>query len=88
MDAPASFGQYVTQGRQQQNVSAKKLAAHLGVALSTITRIERGSVPEVDLFLALVDALNLDVIAAVKLVEPYRRIYERIVRAPGKGEQS
>jgi transcriptional regulator with XRE-family HTH domain len=81
MDTPASFGQYVTQGRQRHNISAKKLAIQLGVALSTITRIERGSIPEPNLFIALVDALNLNVITAVQLIEPYRCIYERIMTA-------
>lgn len=81
MSTPASFGEYVMQGRNRKSISAKKLAGQLGVALSTITRIEHGSIPEPDLFISIVDALDLDIITAVNLITPYRRIYQRIVTA-------
>jgi transcriptional regulator with XRE-family HTH domain len=80
MGTPASFGQYVTQGRNSTGISAKKLAAQLGVALSTITRIERGSIPEPDLFISLVNALKLDMTTAVNLIPSYRRLYEQITQ--------
>ncbi|WP_103338773.1 helix-turn-helix domain-containing protein [Amycolatopsis sp. CA-126428] len=79
--APGTFGEYVGARRQQADYSKKRLAKQLGIELSTLTRIENGSVPGVDTFLALVDALNLDVIAAAQLIEPYRRLCDRIITA-------
>lgn len=79
-----SFGEYVTVAREQYGYSIRQLATQLGVAPSTISRLEDGSrtLPHPDLFLALVDALELDVTAAVRLVEPYHRLYKRIIAAP------
>jgi hypothetical protein len=50
------------------------------VSNSTIKRLEEGfiAVPTPDVLLALVDALELDLITAMRLVGPYRRLYERI----------
>jgi transcriptional regulator with XRE-family HTH domain len=81
MGKPETFGQYITRARQGKGYSERHLARLVGVANSTIVRIKNGSVPEPHLFLALVDALDLDVIAAVQLVEPYQRIYHRVVAA-------
>lgn len=81
MQKPATFGDYVTAKREHEGYSRKGLARQLGVELTTISRIENGSTPGIDLFLGLVDALHLDLIAAVKLVEPYRRLYQRIIAA-------
>jgi ribosome-binding protein aMBF1 (putative translation factor) len=81
MDTPTSFGEYVKQSRERKGISAKKLAPQLGVALTTITRIEKGSIPEPDLFVSLIDVLDLDAITAVNLVPQYRRIYQRIMTA-------
>lgn len=79
MRKPETFGQYLTQARQQKGYSERGLAKLVGVANSTIVRTKNGSIPEPDLFLSLIDALDLDVITAVQLVEPYRRIYQRIM---------
>lgn len=81
MTKPTSFGQYVWAARQTKSYSDRQLGKQVGAAHTTISRIENGSIPEPDLFLSLVDALDLDVITAVQLIEPYRRIYERIMTA-------
>ncbi len=84
MGTPRSFGAYVAMKRQQRGYSMRELAKQVDVAPTTITRIENGSVPHPDLFLALVDVLDLDVITAVGLVEPYQRLYQRITTAQGE----
>lgn len=81
MSKPESFGQYVTMKRQQHGWSARQLAKRLGVAPTTITRLENGSVPHPEHFIALIDALHLDLITAVHLIAPYKRLYDRIVAA-------
>jgi transcriptional regulator with XRE-family HTH domain len=78
MNTPDTFGEYVTEARERQNFSKKHLAKQLGIELTTISRIESGSTPGIDTFLALVDALHLDLIAAIELIEPYKRLHDRI----------
>jgi transcriptional regulator with XRE-family HTH domain len=78
---PETFGQYLTAALQQKGYSERHLATLVGVANSTIVRIKKGSIPEPDLFISIIDALDLDVITAVKLVEPYRRLHDRIIAA-------
>lgn len=89
MGTARSFGEYVTVARQQRGYSIRQLANQVDVAPSTIMRIEGGThtLSHPDLFLALVDVLELDIIAAVKLVEPYHRLYKRITAAP-EGRQN
>jgi transcriptional regulator with XRE-family HTH domain len=74
-----SFGDYIRTRREEHGYSARHVARQVGVAVTTITRIEDGSfvVPNPDLFLALVDVLDLDLITAVSLVEPYQRLWRR-----------
>ncbi|MGH3772706.1 MAG: helix-turn-helix domain-containing protein [Pseudonocardiaceae bacterium] len=71
-----SFGQYVTHAREQCGYSMRQLAARLGVAPSTISRLEDGarSLPHPDLFLALINELELDVTVALALIPPYERL--------------
>jgi transcriptional regulator with XRE-family HTH domain len=71
-----SFGEYVTLVREQHGYSIRQLAAHLGVAPSTISRLEDGSrpLPHPELVLDLINDLNLDPVTAVGLLEPYRRL--------------
>jgi transcriptional regulator with XRE-family HTH domain len=78
-----TFGEYVMREREQRGYSAGQLGKRVGVATATITRIESGfiAVPTPEVLIALVDALELDMITAVMLVEPYRRLYERILTA-------
>jgi len=87
MEAPRTFGEYVTMAREQQGISAKKLAKKLGKHPTTIGRVESGfiAVPTPDYFMDLVDALDLDIITATHLLEPYRRIYDSILKATQKG---
>jgi len=81
MKKPESFAHYVSTARQTKGYSDRQLGKLIGVAHTTIGRIENGSTPEPALFISLIDALDLDVITAVTLVEPYRRIYQRIMTA-------
>ncbi len=72
--------------REQRGISAKKLAKRLGKHPTTLGRVESGfiAVPTPDYFMDLVDALNLDIITAVNLLKPYRRIYDSILNATQK----
>jgi transcriptional regulator with XRE-family HTH domain len=81
MIQPESFGQYVRIARQAKGYSDRQLGKQVGKAHTTISRVENGSIPEPGLFLALVDTLELDIVTAVQLIGPYRRIYQRIVAA-------
>ncbi|MGH3809362.1 MAG: helix-turn-helix domain-containing protein [Pseudonocardiaceae bacterium] len=81
MTEPESFGQYVWAARKAKGYSDRQLGKHVRAAHTTISRIENGSIPEPGLFLSLIDALDLDIITAVTLIDPYRRIYQRIVTA-------
>ena len=85
MKKPESFGQYVKVMREQHGMSGRQLADRVGVANTTVMDIENGTIPQPNLFIALIDALELNVITAVKLAEPYRRIYERIIIATREG---
>jgi transcriptional regulator with XRE-family HTH domain len=73
--------------REEQGISAKKLAKRLGKHPTTLGRVESGfiAVPTPDYFMDLVDALSLDIITAVNLLKPYRRIYDSILNATQKG---
>jgi transcriptional regulator with XRE-family HTH domain len=83
MKRPKTFGEYVTAAREQKGISAKKLAERIGKHTSTLGRVESGfiAVPTPDFFMDLVDALNLDIVTAMNLLEPYRRIYDGVVNA-------
>lgn len=81
MPKPESFGQYVWAARKDKGYSDRQLGKRIGAAHTTISRIENGSVPEPGLFLSLIDSLDLDIITAVTLIDPYRRIYQRIMTA-------
>lgn len=87
METPKTFGEYVTMAREQQGVSVKKLAKRLGRHPTTLGRVESGfiAVPTPDYFMDLVDVLNLDIVKAVNLLKPYRRIYDSILNATQKG---
>ena len=87
MGKPESFGAYAKAARLNRGESLRQLEKRCGVPNSTISRIEDGifAVPSADVLIALVDALELDVIAAVKLVPAYRSLYERIVTAIREG---
>jgi transcriptional regulator with XRE-family HTH domain len=87
MGTPKTFGEYVTMAREEQGISAKKLAKRLGRHPTTLGRVESGfiAVPTPDYFMDLVDALNLDIVTAVNLLKPYRRIYDSILNAVQKG---
>ena len=80
---PTSFSQYITTTRERKGYSERHLARLVGVANTTIIRIEQGSIPQPELLIGLIDALDLDVITAVRLIEPYKRLYERIITAQG-----
>lgn len=86
--ASRSFGEYVTQAREKHGYSIRQLAAQVGVAPSTVMRIEDGThaVPHPDLFASLIEALDLDVGTAMRLVGPYRRLHERITAQRGGGD--
>jgi transcriptional regulator with XRE-family HTH domain len=73
---PLSFGDYIKDAREHHGYSVRHLAALLGVAPSTIARIEYNTLitPGPDLVLALVKNLDLDPVMAVRLLEPYRRL--------------
>jgi transcriptional regulator with XRE-family HTH domain len=81
MSKPGSFGQYVKATRQQKGVSGRQLAKLVGVANTTVIDIEDGAVPSPALFLDLIDALDLDITTASQLIEPYKRLYARIIAA-------
>jgi transcriptional regulator with XRE-family HTH domain len=76
----ASFGAYLAHTRTGAGYTAKALAAEVGIATSTITRLERGdmTVPGPDLLCKLGDFLRFDYATAVGLLEPYRRLWQRL----------
>jgi transcriptional regulator with XRE-family HTH domain len=84
---PATFGQYVTTVRQECGYSIRQLAERLKVAPSTISRLETGarSLPHPDLFLGVVDALDLDITTALGLVGPYGRLCAEVARRQRRG---
>lgn len=83
MDTPRSFGEYVMHKREEQGYSARELAKRIGVKPATVTRIESGFIttPAPELVLALIDALELDVLTAVRLIKRYRELCDRILTA-------
>jgi transcriptional regulator with XRE-family HTH domain len=76
---PLTFGDYVKEARERHDYSAHDLAALVGVAASTIARIEYNTIatPGPERVLALIENLDLDPVAAVGLLEPYRRLTEK-----------
>jgi transcriptional regulator with XRE-family HTH domain len=87
MGAPRTFGEYVMMEQERQGVSLRQLAKQLGKHAATISRVEDGriAIPTPDYFMDLVEALNLDIVTAVNLLKPYRRIYDSILNATQKG---
>lgn len=87
MGTPRSFGDYVTAARERRGYSIRHVAAQVGVAPSTILRIEDGThaLPHPDLFLALIDVLDLDITTAIRLVEPYGRLCAEVARRQTHG---
>ncbi len=79
----ASFGAYVASVRAERGYSVRELGKRAGLAPSTVKRTEDGynQHPTPDVFLALVDALSLDLSTSVELVEPYRRLWQRFTAA-------
>jgi transcriptional regulator with XRE-family HTH domain len=73
---PLTFGDYVKEARERHDYSAHDLAALIGVAPSTIARIEYNTIttPGPERVLALIENLDLDPVTAVELLEPYRRL--------------
>ncbi|MBV9031256.1 MAG: helix-turn-helix transcriptional regulator [Pseudonocardiales bacterium] len=65
--------------REQRGMSGRQLAKRLGVANTTITDIENGTTPKIELFAKIVDALELNAITAVNFLPPYRQLYQQIV---------
>ena len=88
MKKPETFGAYIKAAREQRGESLRQLEKRCGVNNATISRMEDGliAVPTPDLLIALVDTLELDLITAIKLIQSYRRMYERIVTAIQKGD--
>lgn len=43
--------------------------------------IENGTVPKIELFVKLVDALELNATTAVNFLPPYRQLYEQILKS-------
>jgi DNA-binding XRE family transcriptional regulator len=78
MRKPESFGEYVKLMREQRGMSGRQLAKQVGVANTTIMDIENGTVPQIKLFVDLIDALELNAITAANLLTPYRRLYQQI----------
>lgn len=81
MRKPESFGDYITIMREQRGLSGRQLAKSVGVANSTIVDIENGTTPKIELFVKLVDALELDATLATSFLAPYRRLYQQITNA-------
>jgi transcriptional regulator with XRE-family HTH domain len=81
MRKPESFGEYVKLMREQRGTSGRQLAKRVNVANTTIIDIENGNTPKVDLFVRLVDALELDPITAANFMPPYRKLYEQILKS-------
>lgn len=87
MGTSRSFGDYVTTARERRDYSIRHVAAQVGVAPSTILRVEDGThaLPHPDLFLALVETLDLDITTAIRLVEPYGRLCAEVARRQACG---
>jgi transcriptional regulator with XRE-family HTH domain len=81
MRKPESFGEYVKLMREQRGISGRQLAKRVGVANTTILDIESGTVPKIELFVDLVDALELNAVIAANFLTPYQRLYEQISEA-------
>lgn len=90
MRKPESFGAYIKEARLKRGESLRQLENRCGVSNATISRLEDGiiTVPTPDYLIALADALELNLITAIKLIESYRRMYERIVTETQKGDRN
>jgi transcriptional regulator with XRE-family HTH domain len=88
MSTPPTFGAYVKQARQQRGDSLRGLEQRCGIHNATIKRVEDGfiAVPTPTILLGLVDALDLNLVTALKLVDSYRALYDRIMDATQKGK--
>lgn len=84
---PETLANYIKETRKERGYSLRELKRISGVHNATIQRIEDGfiAVPSPNVLIALADALELDLITALRLVTPYRNIYERIVTALREG---
>ncbi|GAA1985424.1 helix-turn-helix transcriptional regulator [Amycolatopsis minnesotensis] len=82
-DQPLSFAAYLTRVRIERGYSIRQLAARADLSPSTVKRIEDGyfRLPTPDGLLALVDALDLDIVTAIGLLDPYQRLCDRFTDA-------
>jgi transcriptional regulator with XRE-family HTH domain len=87
VSAPDSLANYIKSARRERGYSLRDLKRVSGVHNATIQRIEGGfiAVPSPDVLIALVDALDLDLITALKLIPAYRNMLKRIVSAIREG---
>lgn len=83
---PHTIGEYLKAARRQRRYSLRALEAISGVNNSTVKRVEDGfiTVPTPDVLLALINALELDICTAVKLIEPYDRLCTEVMRHTAK----
>jgi transcriptional regulator with XRE-family HTH domain len=79
-----SFSAYVASVRRERGYSLRELAKRTGLNPSTIKRTEDtpSRVPNPDVFLALVDALGLNLATATELLEPYQKLRDRFTTDP------
>jgi transcriptional regulator with XRE-family HTH domain len=77
---PETFGDYVHARRTELGYSARQVARLADVAITTVTRIEDGSLalPGVVLLLTMITVLDLDAARAVRLLPPYQQLFDRI----------
>lgn len=87
MEKPETFGDYMKAKRLERKESLRQLEKRCGVPNATLSRIEDRiiAVPTPDRLMTLIDALELDLITAIKLIPSYRRMHERIVAEIQKG---
>ena len=71
--------------RLRKGYTLRQLEKLTGIPHPTIKRVENGviAVPGPTTLLALVDALDLDILDAAMRVEPYRTLCQRIVASYG-----
>ena len=88
MEQPKTFGEYVRATRIERGETLRQLESRCGIPNPTLSRIEDGGIamPTPDRFMLLVDALELNLITAIKLIPAYRRMYERIIATIQTGE--
>lgn len=81
MRKPESFGDYVKLMREQRGMSGRELAKRVEVVNTTIMDIENGHAPKIDIFVKLVDVLELDAVTAARFLPSYRKLYEQILKS-------